>query len=663
MVSAAQVLLELFRTSHEAESVEYVVVNDGSTESDNVLTSVIRALQTLFGARVTYIVHSTAQGFGLANHAGILRASGTYIVLVNSDMFPTMGWLATLLATLQSDTTIAIVGPLFVGKDSIQEAGGIVWRDGTGANYGRFRNVTDVDGIDYARPVDYVSAACLMMARDTYLALGGFDNRYKQGYYEDTDLAMTARTRGLKVVYQPFSVVYHQEGTTLGTDDSPLKQQLMTANRATFVSKWQTELQAHLPAGADVNYGAQRLQERSIMFIDSIAPEPDRDAGSVRTVNLLRILFKHGVSVTFQALKGNESPVYIAGLRFLGVQVPRARPAGDWRLSTNGECLHDAFIISRRDVALQTLLKVQLFCPGVPVIYDTVDIHFLREARVIMNDGYAAKPWDFERVSVPHVEKWIQSAHPRAGDVRVARDAELALMQAVDATWIVSDVEREALRSINKPLFVVSTMHDVPPLKAGTPCRDRTGALFVGNLYHVPNQRAIDALVDVIVPRVRQRLSSDDAQSFELHIVGSNKLPSSQQARLLSQGVVKQGIRFHGHLSDDDLKSLYNRVRVVLAPLTSGAGVKGKVNQAMQLGVPVVTTPIAAEGMFVTDGVDGMVAHSLDEFIDKTVSVYTGCSSLWSQLSAHGYESVRKHFSIESVEPVVLQSLRAVGVL
>ena len=658
MASAAQVMLELFRTSHEADSVEFVVVNDGSTQSDHILVAVIQSLQDLFGARVTYIVHPQALGFGPSNDAGIAKATGEMIVLVNSDMFPAMGWLAVLLETMRSDTSIGIAGPMFIGDDSVQEAGGIVWNDGTGANYGRYRSVGEFDGIDYARAVDYVSGACLMMAKDTYKLLGGFDKRFEQGYYEDTDLAMAARQRGLKTVYQPLSVVYHQEGTTLGTDASVRKQELMAINRASFVLKWQAELNAHLPSSSNFDDGARRLNGPSILLVDSILPEPDRDSGSIRATNLVRILLRRGFSLSYQATNDNETPFYAPALRFLGVQILPVRPVVEWKLSANGTCMYDLFIISRRDVMVQALLKIQLFCPGIPVVYDTVDLHFLREARVHLSEASREQAWNFKRTSLPAVEQWIASS-PAAANIRIARDAEIRLMNSVNATWIVSDKEQAALTGVDKPVYVVSNMHDVPPLNGTTPCSQRAGALFIGNLYHVPNQLAITTLVDVIVPQILQVLPPAAADSFVMHIAGANSLPADQEARLLSPAMARQRIRFHGFVDDAALRDLYSSVRVVLAPLTSGAGVKGKVNQAMMLGVPVVTTPVAAEGMHIRDGVDGMVATSLEEFIQKTVQVYTGCASLWPDLAFNGHAAVKHHFSVDSVEPVVLESLEA----
>lgn len=113
---------------------------------------------------------------------------------------------------------------------------------------------------------------------------------------------------------------------------------------------------------------------------------------------------------------------------------------------------------------------------------------------------------------------------------------------------------------------------------------------------------------------------------------------------------------------DLQLSILYRRIRVVVAPLLSGAGVKGKVNQAMKQGVPIVSTPLGVEGMHVRDGVDGLVAHMPQEFAAKVVRVYTDCK-LWQRLALGGFENIKAWFSIEAARPAVLETLRHVGLM
>jgi glycosyltransferase involved in cell wall biosynthesis len=123
--------------------------------------------------------------------------------------------------------------------------------------------------------------------------------------------------------------------------------------------------------------------------------------------------------------------------------------------------------------------------------------------------------------------------------------------------------------------MVVSNIHDTTPLRHLPPCKSRRGALFVGSLPHLPNQQAINHLLQEVLPILKQQLPADDAAAFKLHIVGGTQdVPAAIQALLAAH---REYVVFHGWLSDEMLALLYSRVKVVVAPLLSGAGVKGKV--------------------------------------------------------------------------------------
>ncbi|KAG1658489.1 hypothetical protein FOA52_006268 [Chlamydomonas sp. UWO 241] len=272
---AARALLELFKTAQEVESVEFVVYDDASASVPARVVVTLSRLRSLFGACVVFVrERGEARGFGAANDAAIRAARGELIVLVNTDMYVTPGWLAALTSTLKSTPRAAMAGPLYIGKDNvITEAGGIVFGDANAANYGRYS--APAHDTLYARRVDYISAACLLMRRDTYFDLGGFDPRYERGYYEDTDLALAAANASLLVMYQPGAIVYHQEGSTLGTDESPLKQRLMVENKQKFVDKWDFLLKLKheylpYPDAGFVDAAVQRYPELMLWVRDTV---------------------------------------------------------------------------------------------------------------------------------------------------------------------------------------------------------------------------------------------------------------------------------------------------------------------------------------------------------------------------------------------------------
>src|SRR5690606_3762654 len=131
-----------------------------------------------------------------------------------------------------------LVGSQLLYPDGrLQEAGGLVFDDGSAANYGRFE-APDDPRFASLRDTDYCSGAALAIARALFDRLGGFDGRYAPAYYEDTDLAFAVRAAGCRVLYQPASRVVHLEGASAGTDVRSGIKAYQVRNRAVFAAKW-----------------------------------------------------------------------------------------------------------------------------------------------------------------------------------------------------------------------------------------------------------------------------------------------------------------------------------------------------------------------------------------------------------------------------------------
>lgn len=178
-------ILEAFRTSREADSVEYIVVDDGSTDDTSEIERIGSVIREHFGVPFKLIKNVGKRGFGQANNAGAREAVGEYLAILNSDAFVTRGWLATLLASMRQDglgTKVGIAGPLFLNSTGyIMEAGGIIWNDASAANYGRGEMPSH--RFLYSRFVDYMSAACWMVRRDLFRSIDGFNAMYGLGYW------------------------------------------------------------------------------------------------------------------------------------------------------------------------------------------------------------------------------------------------------------------------------------------------------------------------------------------------------------------------------------------------------------------------------------------------------------------------------------------------
>lgn len=227
------------------EDVEVVVVDDASaTETSEALARLEASLPWLRVVR-----HATNGGFIAACNTGAKEAQGEFLVFLNDDTVPLPGWLGALMRTFRAHPDAGAVGGRLVYPDGrLQEAGGVIYQDGRGANLGRGDHETDAPLYSHVRRVHYCSGALLATRRELFLRLGGFDTRYHPAYYEDADYCFAVRRAGLQVYYQPEAVVVHVEGASSGTDPRSGVKRHQMLNQARFREKWSAELRELQPA-------------------------------------------------------------------------------------------------------------------------------------------------------------------------------------------------------------------------------------------------------------------------------------------------------------------------------------------------------------------------------------------------------------------------------
>jgi GT2 family glycosyltransferase len=239
---------------------EVVVVDDHSSDNTAELMRQVSGL--------TYLRAERNAGFVASCNRGAMSARGKYLLFLNNDTTVTPGWLDNLLATYSYEPKAGLVGSKLIYPDGrLQEAGGIIWRDGSGWNRGKYEDPS-LPKYNYLREVDYCSAASVMIPKSLFEKVGRFDQKYSPAYYEDTDLAFKVAQSGYKVLYQPLSVVIHHEGATAGTDVSAGAKRYQEINRATFVSTWKDQL-ASRPSNGDIQaWEAPPPGRQRILVID-----------------------------------------------------------------------------------------------------------------------------------------------------------------------------------------------------------------------------------------------------------------------------------------------------------------------------------------------------------------------------------------------------------
>ncbi len=597
--------LASLQTIKERSAFEVIVVDDCSTDETAELVPRMQG--------VVYLRNEKNSGFIASCNRGAEKARGKYLFFLNNDTIVTPGWLTALLGTFVEDPQAGIVGSKLVyPHGQLQEAGGIIWRNASGWNYGKFDD-PEKPKYNYLREVDYCSGAALMIRKSLFQSLGGFDAKYAPAYYEDADLSFKVRKAGYKVFYQPLSEIIHYEGITGGTDLSTGTKKHQDINRLTFADIWATELEAKPVTGDFTFLNEPQPGRKNILVIDHHLPMPEKDAGSLRMFHILNILRRLGHHVTFIPDNLADMPPYGDKLRKRGIKVvyhPYIKKVRDYLTSHGSE--FDAVVLSRCDFARKHIADVRLHAPQSRIIFDTVDLHFLRTDR------------QAELTSDPKIRE-------RASE---KRQLEYDLIDQADETWVVSEVEQKLLREARpgKSIEIVPTIVDVPGSK--TPFSLRRDFLFIGGFQHTPNIDAVIFFLEKIHPLVEQHLS--DAKFY---IIGDKAPP--EVVALATDNVIVAGLQ-------PDVRPFFESVKLSVAPLRYGAGIKGKINLSMGFGVPVVATSLAVEGIALTDREDILIADEPENFARALIELYES-EELWNRLSTNGIKITKAHYSVSAV--------------
>jgi glycosyltransferase involved in cell wall biosynthesis len=420
------------------------------------------------------------------------------------------------------------------------------------------------------------------------------------------------------VLYQPAARVVHDEGTSSGTDTASGAKAFQPRNRERFAAHRRIALARHAAPGTLPTPAMLHRRQRQVLVVDVQTPHPDRDSASLRLFNLMRMLRDEGAHVVFLPADLRHEDGYTQALQQIGVEAwyaPHAGRVPAW-LREHGPRF-ERVLLCRHYVASEFLPLVRRFAPQARVLFDTVDLHYLRERRAAELGGDPA----------------LLRAALRT------RRLELDLVARSDVTLVVSEAERALLRvdAPHSEVEVLSNLHDVAG--AGLPFAQRGDLVFVGGFRHPPNADAARWFIDAVFPRVRAALPG-----VRFHCIGGD-VPPDIRERGDHDGVV-----IHGHVAD--IAPYMDGCRISVAPLRFGAGVKGKVNLAMAHGQPVVATGCAVEGMHLVDGRDVLVADDADGFAAQTVRLYRD-QALWGSLAQAGLENVRQHFSLDAARGTV----------
>ncbi len=604
-------LRSILRNTHGV-SYEVIIADDVSTDETADIKKIIK--------NITVVRNEKNLGFLKNCNNAAKYAKGDYIHFLNNDTQVTTGWLLSLTDLLNNHPDYGMVGSKLVYPDGrLQEAGGIIWQDASGWNFGHSQS-PDAPEFNYVKEVDYISGASIMVRKKIWDALNGFDEYFSPAYCEDTDLAFQIRKQKMKVVYQPLSIVVHHEGFSHGTDAAP-KQGLtgikayQKINNQKLKDKWKEELKEQFPNAEEVFWARDRSKgKKTILVVDHYVPTFDKDAGSRTTFQYLQLFVQMGMNVKFIGNNFARTEPYTTTLQQLGIEVfYGTHYALHWQNWVIENKKYFDFVLLNRPHIATKYIKFFRENTNATIFYYGHDLHFIRERNEFEITG--------DKKKLASSKEW------KAIEYALFKESDVTLTPTLKEKQIVAEAFPQKQIEVMPAFFY----EKIAP--AITNFDNRRDLLFIGGFGHPPNIDAVVWFIDAVLPEIRKSIPG-----IRFIVAGSN--PPAKVLSYASDSVVIKGF-----VSDHELNMLYDRIKIAVIPLRFGAGLKGKTVEAMAKSIPIVSTSSGLEGLY--DLGELIQPHDSPADLAKAIiDLYTNNKAL-EQQSAWLNNYANKHFTKE----------------
>jgi GT2 family glycosyltransferase len=581
---------------------ELIVVDNASTDSTLLM------LDRVKGAKV--LPNSSNVGFGPACMQAAAIAKGRFLCFLNNDALLTPGAIEAVLKNFEHSDVGAVGAKVLLANGRLQEAGSIIWADGSALGYGRGEDPR-LPEYNFRRPVDYCSGVFLVTPREVFHCYGGFREEFAPAYYEDTDYCMTLWQNGLSVIYEPLAHIPHYESASSGGNENAVA--MMVAHQAKFSNKWALQLKSHYdPKTENICAARVAVNSRSlrIVYIDDRIPKRTLGAGFPRSNDVVTALGRMGYHIVCST---STFPVTDDGHKDLPYEI-EIFDGFSHRLKLAREYLPCADIVwVSRPHNLKLLLN------DFPDVFASRKFALIYDAEAI----FSQRAQDRERL-LGATDDLVSDLEPRG------LDEELSLASVADAVIVVSEADRQVMQKAGmQSVHVVG--HSVFINATPSSFEQRHAFLFVGAVHGSDNPNA-DSIRD-FCRNHWPRIYRDTGASFIVAGYGTEILRSEVQDPTV-QILGKQ----------NDLWPLYDRARVFVVPTRYAAGMPFKAHEAAGFGVPMVVSPLIAKQLGWLNSIDYLAASDIDSMTECCVRLYND-KQLWGRIRTNSLARVEAELS------------------
>lgn len=583
-------------------SFELIIIDNASSDETEKL------LKKCDGAMI--VRNETNLGFVEAVNQGAALATGDHLLLLNNDAILKNDAISSAIDTLESSDDIGAVGGKIILLDgSLQEAGSIIWNDGSCLGYGRGRNPEDPEFM-FQREVDYCSGAFLAIKHELFKKLNGLDMDYAPAYYEESDFCVRLKKLGYRIIYEPKSLITHYEFASSGGYSNASKLQI--AHQNIFKEKHEDFLRNRpSPSEHNIILARESSHKPRVLVIDDRVPLIGLGAGYPRCRHLLHDIHAQGFQVTFYPLR---------------------MPHESWQdtyatLPADMEVMLNA----GTEGLLPFLQERKDYYPIIIVSRDH-NMAFLNE--LIAKDssllGSSQLIYDAEAVAASREILRLRLTGNMLSEDEAAQMIKNEITLAQHASAIICVSKHEAgffTKAGHKNVFTLGHACDAHPTP--TSFDERKDFLFVGALQDngSPNVDSLLWFDSEVLPILNELLGNE----CRILVVGKNGASDLHRIK-------NPAFKFLG--MQDDLTQFYDRCRVFIAPTRFAAGIPHKIHEAASHGIPVVATDLLCEQLGWRNGEDLLSASDARGFAEHCFKLYT---------EKETWEKIRKN-SITAIE-------------